>query len=59
MSSGGYSGVTNGTSGAQGSLEQMNADLQAKENEKSVSVKATAPIQKASDLRYSRKKTEG
>ncbi len=59
MSSGGYSGVTNGTSGVQGSLEQMNAELQAKENEKSVSAKATAPIQKAGDLRYSRKKTEG
>ncbi|MBR4395943.1 MAG: hypothetical protein IKT01_06095 [Eubacteriaceae bacterium] len=59
MSSGGYSGITNGTSGAQGSLEQMNAEFQAKENENSVSAKATAPIQKAGDLRYNRKKTEG
>lgn len=59
MSSGGYSGVTNGTAGAQGSLDQMNAEIQAKENEKNVSSKAAAPIQKAGDLRYSRKKTEG
>ena len=59
MSSGGYSGITNGISGAQGSLEQMNAEFRTTKNKNSVSAKATIPIQKAGDLRYNRKKTEG
>ncbi len=37
MSSGGYSGVTNGTTGTQGSLEQMNYELAAIENESRLS----------------------
>ncbi len=37
MSSGGSSGVSNGTAGAQGSLEQMNAELAAIANEEKLS----------------------
>ena len=40
MSSGGYSGVTNGTAGAQGSLDQMNSELQASENEARIKTEA-------------------
>ena len=37
MSSGKDSGITNGTSGTQSSLDQMKSEIQAKENEKKVS----------------------
>lgn len=40
MSSGGSSGVSNGTAGAQGSLDQMNSEITNKANEKKVSVLA-------------------
>ena len=39
MSSGGYSGVSTGTAGAQGSLDQMNAELAAIANEERLSNK--------------------
>ena len=58
MSSGASINISNGTSGSQGSIEQMNAEIAAIQNEQKLSASANAPIQRSGDLRYSRKKTE-
>lgn len=60
MTSGASIEISNGTVGAQGSLEQMNSELQARKNEKEVIGRGLdIPIKKPGDLRYNRKKTEG
>lgn len=59
MSSGASSGISNGTSGAQGNVEQMNSEAAAIQNEQKISASVNAPIHQPGDLRYSRKKTEG
>ena len=58
MSSGAEIKISNGTVGSQGSLEQMNSENAAIQNEQKVSAPLNVPIHKHGDLRYSKKKTE-